>query len=789
MMTSKTDSDKPAWRRGRRGQSLVELALAMPVLLIMLSGLLEFGFALNQYLNALDAAREGARFAADGDPTKRDVDNTVGSPTYGQVVYIGDCTQTSDYYHLASCVAQNTMAPVPLNPATDDIVISVFRVLNGNVFGRWPYCGGQGNAYDATNPNCPNDPPYLANHSWPETQGEWHQWGRGDQCGDPSPDSLDQTGQGIRHNGCDGNPPVPGTTGYSTCNPQTDFTCNPSRFTMSQVQALLDPHAPNTAVVVVEVFYNYNMILKLPWITAFVPDPERLHSYTIIPVPAAEPSLTITGTVYDNATGLGKPNVTVNFTNGVVAVTDPAGNYVARGFDGTSVTVSASYPNCTFYTQPNSSTAPQTYTLTPVADVPGVDFWGTCIPDTPTTTSTPTETQTPLESPTPTQTATGTQTPTPSQTPTITPTPTASPVCGTPAVDYNNATMSLVTPPDGIVQSDGTSTAQLVVTLKDICSGNPIVGQLVSLSSSRGNTDVISPASSGSDTTNLNGQAFFVVSSSVISPWDPNANGGNGAWVPSVMTASVNGTALSDTSNVTFVCVRGEALPIGGNNEVYWQFTNNTGFTRRLVRVDVTWPQATGRLLQLLQFGSTTIWNQGANFSPVTINSNWVGSPTSRNINDSSSQSLLATFNFLVTGAQEYTVKAFWDNTSGASVCDSGSVTVIRGSGATSTPSATAVTSTPTATSPTNTPTATTLAPTNTATPTATTVPPTKTATPTATTVPPTVTPTTTATTVPPTATPTPTVTPTPTATHTPTATATPTSMPTPTATPTSTPG
>ena len=34
----------------------MELALALPVLLIMLSGLLEFGFALNQYLNALDAA-------------------------------------------------------------------------------------------------------------------------------------------------------------------------------------------------------------------------------------------------------------------------------------------------------------------------------------------------------------------------------------------------------------------------------------------------------------------------------------------------------------------------------------------------------------------------------------------------------------------------------------------------------------------------------------------------------------------------------------------------------------
>ena len=89
---------------------------------------------------------------------------------------------------------------------------------------------------------------------------------------------------------------------------------------------------------------------------------------------------------------------------------------------------------------------------------------------------------------------------------------------------------------------------------------------------------------------------------------------------------------------MTFVCVLGEGLPTGGNNEVSWQFTNNTGLTRRLVRVDVTWPQPPGRLLQSLQFGGTTIWNLGANFSPVTINSNFVGSPTSRNINDTASK-------------------------------------------------------------------------------------------------------------------------------------------------------
>ena len=388
-------TNKPAWRR-RKGQSLVELALAMPVLLVMLSGLLEFGFALNQYLNALDAAREGARYGADGDPTSRDID------AGGLVTDTVSTGSSVDYYRLASQVAQDTMAPVPLNPATDDIVISVFRVLSGKVFGRWPTCA----APSRSNASCPNDPPFIDHGpSWPETMGEWHQWGRGDQCAN----DYDDNGDGFINNGC-------GTAGglgtdETTCDPSTDFTCNPSHFTSAQIEALLDPNAPNTAVVLVEVFYNYNQLLKLPWITAFVPDPQRLHSYTIIPVPAAEPSLTISGTVKDRSTLTGKEDVTINFSNGVLAVTDKFGNYVAHGFDNTPITVTASFPNCTFYTDQFSNAQTQ-YDLTPAADVPNVDFWGACIPNTPTPSQTPTTTLTPTpggvasNTPTPTTTST-----------------------------------------------------------------------------------------------------------------------------------------------------------------------------------------------------------------------------------------------------------------------------------------------------------------------------------------------------------------------------------------------
>jgi Flp pilus assembly protein TadG len=57
-----------ACRRSRlassRGASLVEMALVMPVLLVMLAGIFDIGFLLNHYAVVTNAAREGARVAA-----------------------------------------------------------------------------------------------------------------------------------------------------------------------------------------------------------------------------------------------------------------------------------------------------------------------------------------------------------------------------------------------------------------------------------------------------------------------------------------------------------------------------------------------------------------------------------------------------------------------------------------------------------------------------------------------------------------------------------------------------
>jgi Flp pilus assembly protein TadG len=53
---------------GAKGQALVELALVLPVILLLVVGMLEFSRAWNLHQALTDATREGARRAAVADP-------------------------------------------------------------------------------------------------------------------------------------------------------------------------------------------------------------------------------------------------------------------------------------------------------------------------------------------------------------------------------------------------------------------------------------------------------------------------------------------------------------------------------------------------------------------------------------------------------------------------------------------------------------------------------------------------------------------------------------------------
>ena len=52
--------------KNERGQSMVEFAIMLPLLILIVMGILEFGMMMNSYLGINNAAREGARLGIVG---------------------------------------------------------------------------------------------------------------------------------------------------------------------------------------------------------------------------------------------------------------------------------------------------------------------------------------------------------------------------------------------------------------------------------------------------------------------------------------------------------------------------------------------------------------------------------------------------------------------------------------------------------------------------------------------------------------------------------------------------
>ena len=88
---------RSVWRR-EDGQTLVEFALVLPVLLLILTAILKFGLMFNHYITLTDAVRSGARTLAlgrglPGDPCNPAILQAVGSAT-GLNLQAGDLATT-----------------------------------------------------------------------------------------------------------------------------------------------------------------------------------------------------------------------------------------------------------------------------------------------------------------------------------------------------------------------------------------------------------------------------------------------------------------------------------------------------------------------------------------------------------------------------------------------------------------------------------------------------------------------------------------------------------------------
>ncbi len=144
------------------------------------------------------------------------------------------------FYVNTAIQAMRVMSPIVLNGNRgDDIVISVFTISGSSIV-RWPL----GYAYG---------------------------WNLCENRLDPVVQSETNIFQ---------------IANWNTCTPKR------SHFTDAQIQALMDASAPASGVLLVEAYYNYPQILKLPVFAQVIPDPIPVYTYSVMPLTSAEPTPT-----------------------------------------------------------------------------------------------------------------------------------------------------------------------------------------------------------------------------------------------------------------------------------------------------------------------------------------------------------------------------------------------------------------------------------------------------------------------------------------------------------------
>ena len=215
----------------------------------MIAGMTEVAFFIGRYLDALDLTREAARFASVRDPFDVSANGDL------------DCStpDSFNFYYDTACIFSppapkagdppctdpkfcNGFNPyILLDPGTDDIVITAFTVTNQVVTQTHPQPIG----YYAFS-NRTRDPSLVDRENWKRD--------------------------------CQGN-----------------LTNTPPYYTAASIDRLLlsDPNMTTSkGFVTVEFYYCYHQVLNLPIISDVLPNPLRIHVYTAMPLPAAQPTPT-----------------------------------------------------------------------------------------------------------------------------------------------------------------------------------------------------------------------------------------------------------------------------------------------------------------------------------------------------------------------------------------------------------------------------------------------------------------------------------------------------------------
>lgn len=303
---------------GARGQSLAELTLTLPILLVMLLGLTEIGWYANNYLTLLDVVREAGRFGASRNPMEwvpgeeknyhrldceelSDRFNNSESPLGPDAVKYGYSISGEaeiGFYDGVACTAVQNMEPLEFRDDLDDVVVSVFSyyVVNKGTNSAHVRVTGR---YPARTNECANDPDDVRDpFDWyPLTAtADYPQGGDGLAIEAQSEDvnRFDIGQENIRGFTLRGNHQMD----YGAPNP-----CLGSSFSTTRVEELLNfagnpdrveklRRATSYGLVLVEMYWSHRQLLGLPWFNLGpIEEGQTIHVWAFFPVSAAEPDI------------------------------------------------------------------------------------------------------------------------------------------------------------------------------------------------------------------------------------------------------------------------------------------------------------------------------------------------------------------------------------------------------------------------------------------------------------------------------------------------------------------
>jgi len=106
----------------RRGISIIELAIVLPLVLLLILGLLEYGWVFRQSYHIANAARQGARWAAPPEATRADAENVIQVAMAQAGIGVSDYTVT---WNPASDVSAGELFTCTVTVAYDDIALGM----------------------------------------------------------------------------------------------------------------------------------------------------------------------------------------------------------------------------------------------------------------------------------------------------------------------------------------------------------------------------------------------------------------------------------------------------------------------------------------------------------------------------------------------------------------------------------------------------------------------------------------------------------------------------------------